>query len=75
MTKLRKIFAYMSAFRADQSGAVTVDWVALTAMTIGLGLTVMLSVSGGVMDLSGDLSSIIADMLADHAPPPPPPLG
>lgn len=49
MTKLFKNFF------ADESGAVTVDWVVLTAAIVGLGIAVMASVSGGLQDLSGDI--------------------
>ncbi|PWJ19082.1 hypothetical protein [Jannaschia seohaensis] len=42
-------------FLADESGAITVDWVVLTAALVGLGLAVMAVVSGGAEDLSGDV--------------------
>ncbi|MEM8823280.1 MAG: pilus assembly protein [Pseudomonadota bacterium] len=48
-----KIF---SAFAADEAGAVTVDWVVLTAALVGLGLAVMTVVRGGVSDLSTDIT-------------------
>ncbi len=37
-------------FFADESGAVTVDWVVLTAAIVGLGLVVMNVVGGGIED-------------------------
>jgi Flp pilus assembly pilin Flp len=45
-----------NTFVSDESGAVTVDWVVLTAAIVGLGLAVMSVVSGGVEDLSGNIS-------------------
>jgi len=36
-------------FSHCESGAVTVDWVVLTAAVVGLGVAVLTSVSGGVM--------------------------
>lgn len=42
-------------FLADDSGAVTVDWVVLTAGMVGVGLATMAVVSAGVEDLSGDM--------------------
>jgi len=57
----------MSAFKnffASESGAVTVDWVVLTAALVGLGLAVMAVVSDGV----GDLSNAIADELETTDP-------
>lgn len=44
-------------FTADESGAVTVDWVVLTAALVGLGLAVMGVVSGGLESLSGDIAN------------------
>ena len=32
-----KLFANIKTFAADESGAVTVDWVVLTAAIVGLG--------------------------------------
>ncbi|WGH80445.1 hypothetical protein [Jannaschia ovalis] len=42
-------------FISEESGAVTVDWVVLTAALVGLGLAVMGVVSTGVQDVSGDI--------------------
>lgn len=42
-------------FIAEDSGAVTVDWVVLTAGIVGLALATMAVVSAGVEDLSGDM--------------------
>ncbi|MEJ6392435.1 hypothetical protein V8J82_04155 [Gymnodinialimonas sp. 2305UL16-5] len=55
MTNMIKTFA------ASESGAVTVDWVVLTAALVGLGLAVMSVVSGGVEDLSTDINSALTD--------------
>ena len=45
----------MPAFHTSESGAVTVDWVVLTAALVGLGLATMGVVSQGVQDASGDV--------------------
>ena len=55
MTNLIKNFA------SNESGAVTVDWVVLTAALVGLGLAVMAVVSGGVEDLSTEISQGLID--------------
>jgi Flp pilus assembly pilin Flp len=57
----------VKTFVSDESGAVTVDWVVLTAAIVGLGLAVMSVVSGGVEDLSGDISTALTntDPLSD----------
>lgn len=47
-------------FAADESGAVTVDWVVLTAAIVGLGIAVMASVSTGVNDLGTDISNALS---------------
>ena len=41
------------SFKNDEAGAVTVDWVVLTAAIVGLGLVVMTSVGNGI-DAMGD---------------------
>ncbi len=35
---------FIKTFRADEDGAVTVDWVVLTAAIVGLGIAVMTTV-------------------------------
>ena len=55
-----KLFAMIEAFRNDEAGAVTVDWVVLTAAIVGLGLAVIASVRTGVGDLAGDISSSLS---------------
>ncbi|MBL4629354.1 MAG: hypothetical protein JKY00_15220 [Roseicyclus sp.] len=54
MSKLRNTTAH---FLLSEDGAVTVDWVVLTAALVGLGLAVMAVVSSGVEDLSGDINT------------------
>jgi Flp pilus assembly pilin Flp len=51
----------INTFKNDESGAVTVDWVVLTAALVGLGLAVMGVVSGGIEDLSTDINSSLTD--------------
>ena len=57
MTFLTKL----KTFAADESGAVTVDWVVLTAAIVGLGLAVMAVVSSGVENLSGDIETSLTN--------------
>ncbi|UWQ22922.1 Flp family type IVb pilin [Jannaschia sp. W003] len=49
----------IKTFSADESGAVTVDWVVLTAALVGLGLAVMGVVSGGVENLSNNIQGTL----------------
>ncbi len=44
-------------FANDESGAVTVDWVVLTAAVVALGFLVMNSVTTGVGALAENISS------------------
>ncbi len=53
----------IKTFLSNESGAVTVDWVVLTAALVGLGLAVISVVSGGLEDLSGDINS---QLTSDH---------
>lgn len=50
------------SFLSSESGAVTVDWVVLTAAIVGLALAVMAVVSGGVENLSGDTAEELASI-------------
>lgn len=51
----------IKSFFANESGAVTVDWVVLTAALVGLGIAVMSVVSGGVENLSTDIGQSLAN--------------
>jgi Flp pilus assembly pilin Flp len=52
-----KIFKLAKNFKNDESGAVTVDWVVLTAAIVGLGIAVLAAVSDGVENLSSDIDT------------------
>ena len=43
-----KLFKLVKNFRNDEDGAVTVDWVVLTAAIVGLGIAVLAAVEGGL---------------------------
>ena len=51
----------MKTFLNDESGAVTVDWVVLTAAIVGLGIAVLTSVGGGTTTLAESISTNLAD--------------
>jgi Flp pilus assembly pilin Flp len=51
-----KLLNILKTFRNDESGAVTVDWVVLTAAIVGLGIAVLTSVSSGAETLATDIS-------------------
>ncbi|RSK36811.1 hypothetical protein EJA01_04505 [Rhodovulum iodosum] len=54
------MFNMLKNFRNDESGAVTVDWVVLTAAIVGLGIAVLATVETGVNTLATNISSEIA---------------
>lgn len=57
-----KLFKLAKKFRAEEDGAVTVDWVVLTAAIVGLGIAVLTSVSGGTTSLADTISGELATM-------------
>jgi Flp pilus assembly pilin Flp len=44
----------LTKFLKDQSGAVTVDWVVMTAAVVGIGIATTVVVSGGVASTTGN---------------------
>lgn len=57
-----KHFKQLRTFRTDEEGAVTVDWVVLTAAVIGLGVAALGAIKGGV----GSISSLINGYLSSQ---------
>ena len=51
---------FIKTFRADEDGAVTVDWVVLTAAIVGLGIAVLLAVRGGTVEMATDIGSTLS---------------
>ena len=47
--------ARLKSFTLSESGAVTVDWVVLTAALVGLGLAVTNTVGAGLSNLSNEI--------------------
>lgn len=45
----------LNYFRDNESGAVTVDWVVLTAAIVGIAMAVIILISGGVRDASNNI--------------------
>ena len=57
-----KMFKIANRFNRDEDGAVTVDWVVLTAAIVGLGIAVLASVRGGTTSLAEKISGDLAAM-------------
>ncbi|MEL7114244.1 MAG: hypothetical protein AAGP08_01415 [Pseudomonadota bacterium] len=53
-----KLVNLINTFARDEDGAVTVDWVVLTAAIVGLGIAVLTTVGGATDDY--------ADEIGDH---------
>ena len=52
-----KLLNLFKTFKNDESGAVTVDWVVLTAAIVGLGMVVMTTVGGGITGLGDSIAT------------------
>ncbi|MFK7746163.1 MAG: Flp family type IVb pilin [Roseobacter sp.] len=50
---------FIKNFRNDEDGAVTVDWVVLTAAVVGLAVAAYSSISTGANDLTNDTASYL----------------
>ncbi|MEM6589858.1 MAG: hypothetical protein AAF641_15525 [Pseudomonadota bacterium] len=48
---------FIKNFRKDEDGAVTVDWVVLTAAVVGLGVAGVSTVQGGIGSLASAIES------------------
>ena len=51
---------FIKNFRNDEDGAVTVDWVVLTAALVGIGIAVISSVSGGTTAMGDKMSTMLS---------------
>ena len=58
--KLMNIF---KRFQKDEDGAVTVDWVVLTAAIVGLGLIVMGAIQPAISNLSTSIANEIVEFV------------
>jgi len=50
---------FIKNFRKDENGAVTVDWVVLTAAVVGLAVAAYTSISTGATTLTGNTSTYL----------------
>jgi Flp pilus assembly pilin Flp len=58
-----EFFKITKRFKDDEDGAVTVDWVVLTAAVVGLGVAVLASVKSATTTLGGRISAEIDNQL------------
>ncbi|MDP3338802.1 Flp family type IVb pilin [Frigidibacter sp.] len=57
-----KLINLFKNFRNDEDGAVTVDWVVLTAAVVGLGIIAMGAINTGVGDLTTDIGTSLTNV-------------
>ena len=50
---------FFKKFKKDESGAVTVDWVVMTAAVVGIGIATTAAVSTGLNDTASDTSNLM----------------
>lgn len=60
-----KFLDMIKTFQADESGAVTVDWVVLTAAIVGLGIAVVASVRTGVLSIGTEIETSLSSATLD----------
>jgi Flp pilus assembly pilin Flp len=48
---------FLNAFRNDEDGAVTVDWVVLTAAVVGLAIAALTAVDTGLGSATNDIQT------------------
>jgi hypothetical protein len=56
-----KLFKLYKGFRSGEDGAVTVDWVVLTAAVVGLGVAALAAIRSGTGTLTSAISSNLAN--------------
>ena len=57
-----KMFKIVKKFNADEEGAVTVDWVVLTAAVVGLGAAALNMVRNGTAKSSGTVNAYLSSV-------------
>ena len=55
------MMTFIKNFHNDEDGAVTVDWVVLTAAVVGLAIAAVASIRGGVGDIASDIGKSLTD--------------
>ena len=61
-----KIFKIISRYRDDESGAVTVDWVVLTAAIVGIAIAVLAVIRTGVESTGTKINNVLTSQLTNY---------
>lgn len=56
---MTRVFEYLKLLKRDEDGAVTVDWVVLSAFIVGLGTAAASVVQPAIDDNGGSISTLI----------------
>ena len=62
-----KFFKLFKKFHAEEEGAVTVDWVVLTAAVVGLGIAALAAIRGGTGALTSTINSYLSGVSINTA--------
>jgi Flp pilus assembly pilin Flp len=57
----RTMKKFLNAFRKDENGAVTVDWVVLTAAVVGLAVAAYSSIEDGASTLTANTETFLGN--------------
>lgn len=60
---------FINTFARDEDGAVTVDWVVLTAAVVGLGIAVAAAVKSGATAMGENISTELSTAAIPSADP------
>ena len=52
-----ELFKLVKNFRKDEDGAVTVDWVVLTAAIVGLGIAVLVAIDANIQTVTQSIET------------------
>jgi hypothetical protein len=61
------MFDFIKTFARDEDGAVTVDWVVLTAAIVGLGIAVLAVVRPATEGVASGIATELDEVAADLA--------
>jgi hypothetical protein len=62
-----KFFKLFKKFHAEEEGAVTVDWVVLTAAVVGLGIAALAAIRGGTGALTSTINNYLSGVSINTA--------
>jgi Flp pilus assembly pilin Flp len=57
------VIKFIKNFRKDEDGAVTVDWVVLTAAVVGLAVAAYTSIETGASGLTSNTADYMTDVV------------